>query len=116
MKQKEFTRDDYKDLDFVRLKEYRDGLAKELNQKRNTINSMLEGELDGLKGIEGLQGEYERAKKRAKNTAKIRRAWNILDTRDNARRKRFDESMKSIDRQFDVKDSIRKHEELAEKT
>lgn len=118
MKQKEFTRDDYKDLDFVgkkRLKEYRDGLAKELNQKRNTINSMLEGELDGLKGIEGLQGEYERAKKHAKNTAKIRRAWNILDTRDNARRKRFDESMKSIDRQFDVKDSIRKHEELAEK-
>lgn len=76
---------------------------------------MLEGELDGLKGIEGLQGEYERAKKHAKNTAKIRRAWNILDTRDNARRKRFDESMKSIDRQFDVKDSIRKHEELAEK-
>ena len=118
MKQKEFTRGDYKDLDFVgkkRLKEYRDGLAKELNQKRNTINSMLEGELDGLKGIEGLQGEYERAKKHAKNTAKIRRAWNILDTRDNARRKRFDESMKSIDRQFDVKDSIRKHEELAEK-
>ena len=118
MKQKEFTRDDYKDLDFVgkkRLKEYRDGLAEELNQKRNTINSMLEGELDGLKGIEGLQGEYERAKKHAKNTAKIRRAWNILDTRDNARRKRFDESMKSIDRQFDVKDSIRKHEELAEK-
>lgn len=118
MKQKEFTRDDYKDLDFVgkkRLKEYRDGLAKELNQKRNTINSMLEGELDGLKGIEGLQGEYERAKKHAKNTAKIRRAWNILDIRDNARRKRFDESMKSIDRQFDVKDSIRKHEELAEK-
>ena len=118
MRQKEFTRDDYKDLDFVgkkRLKEYRDGLAKELNQKRNTINSMLEGELDGLKGIEGLQGEYERAKKHAKNTAKIRRAWNILDTRDNARRKRFDESMKSIDRQFDVKDSIRKHEELAEK-
>lgn len=118
IKQKEFTRDDYKDLDFVgkkRLKEYRDGLAKELNQKRNTINSMLEGELDGLKGIEGLQGEYERAKKRAKNTAKIRRAWNILDTRYNARRKRFDESMKSIDRQFDVKDSIRKHEELAEK-
>lgn len=59
MKQKEFTRDDYKDLDFVgkkRLKEYRDGLEKELNQKRNTINSMLEGELDGLKGIEGLQG------------------------------------------------------------
>jgi hypothetical protein len=118
MKQKEFTRDDYKDLDFVgkkRLKEYRDGLAKELNQKRNTINSMLEGELDGLKGIEGLQGEYERAKKHAKYTAKIRRAWNILDTRDNARRKKFDESMKSIDRQFDVKDSIRKHEELAEK-
>ena len=118
MEQREFARADYKQLDFVgkkRLKEYRDGLAKELNLKRNTINSMLEGELDGLKGIEGLQGEYERAKKHAENTAKIRRAWNILDTRDNARRRKQDEEFKSIGREFKVEKSIKKHEELAEK-
>ena len=116
MKQKEFTRDDYKDLDFVgkkRLKEYRDGLAKELNQKRNEINKDLADTLESLKGKQGV--DIEKARKHAKNNATIGRAWNILDTRDNARRKRFDESMKSIDRQFDVKDSIRKHEELAEK-
>lgn len=76
---------------------------------------MLEGELDGLKGIEGLQGEYERAKKHAENTAKIRRGWNILDTRDKARQKRYDETLKSIDRKFDVEKSIKKHEELAAK-
>lgn len=110
MKQKEFTRADYKDLDFVgkkRLKEYRDGLAKELNQKRNEINKDLADTLESLKGKQG--GEIEKARQHAKNNATIGRAWNILDTHDNARRRKLDEEFKSIGREFNVEKSIKKH-------
>ena len=96
-----------------RLKEYRDGLAKELNLKRNEINKDLADTLESLKGKQG--GEIEKARKHAENNAKIRRAWNILNTHDNARRGRFDEEFKSIGREFKVEKSIKKHEELAAK-
>lgn len=114
--QKEFTRADYKQLDFVgkkRLKEYRDGLAKKLNQKRNEINKDLADTLESLKGKQG--GEIEKARQHAKNNATIGRAWNILDTHDNARRRKLDEEFKSIGREFNVEKSIKKHEELAAK-
>ena len=114
--QKEFTRADYKQLDFVgkkRLKEYRDGLAKKLNQKRNEINKDLADTLESLKGKQG--GEIEKARQHAKNNATIGRAWNILDTHDNARRRKLDEEFKSIGREFNVEKSIKKHQELADK-
>lgn len=116
MKQKEFTRDNYRQLDFVgkkRLKEYRDGLAKGLNLKRNEINKDLADTLEGLKGMQG--DEVEEVRKRIKNNAKIRRAKNLLYTHDDARRKKFDEEFKSIGREFNVEKSIKKHQELADK-
>lgn len=78
MRQKEFTRDDYKNLDFVgkkRLREYRDGLAKELNQSRNEINKELESRL--TKGSTVLDQMFNTAakadanKKRAKEQLRI---------------------------------------------
>lgn len=78
MKQKEFTRDDYKNLDFVgkkRLREYRDGLAKELNQSRNEINKELESRLTkGSTVLDQMLNTAAKAdanKKRAKEQLRI---------------------------------------------
>lgn len=78
MKQKEFTRDDYKNLDFVgkkRLREYRDGLAKELNQSRNEINKELESRLTKestvLDQMLNTAAKADANKKRAKEQLRI---------------------------------------------
>lgn len=116
MKQKEFAARDYVGLDKIgkkNLRERRNELAKELNQRRNNINNKLASTLKALG--DSRDPIDEKVKSTSKGLAKVRRALDLYEIGNQANKIGNEEFANSSNRRRAVSSSIKEHEKFAEK-
>ena len=116
MKQKEFAARDYVGIDKIgkkNLRERRNELAKELNQRRNNINNKLASTLKALG--DSRDPIDEKVKSASKGLAKVRRALDLYEIGNQANKIGNEEFANSSNRRRAVSSSIKEQKEFAEK-